>query len=662
MKEVGKMKIRLLNNLKTKLIVCFAIVLLIPSISIGTLAYKSAEKQVQNQILHTASENVKLVNTLINNSIKPKENDIDYLSKKISSRSYKGEASPELRKIFQQYVNLHPEVVSIFIGTKNGLYVQVPKFKMPPGYDPRQRYWYKEAMSHKGQVIITDPEKTASTGETVVTICKTTDDGSGVVSINLRLNKIKDLVNQVKIGKEGYAFLIDPNRKIISHPNMKSGSKAGSSFYDKLFEKDTGEFQYALNGKDKLYIYTTNPLTRWKVVGNMSSSEVNDAVAPILHKTLLVIIISCILSSILVYFMVKSILTRIIDLKNRAITISKGDLTQTIDVKSNDEIGDLARAFNKMAENLRILIQKVEESAEQVASSAEELTASAEQTSLATEQVASSIQEVASSAEKQTNEIDQNVNSLNEISASITKIADNSMNVAELSKNTTMQAEEGGKSVQKTVDQMNSIHESVKVSSEAIKSLSERSKQIGKILDVITGIADQTNLLALNAAIEAARAGEEGKGFAVVADEVRKLAEQSQESAKQIFHLIQGIQQDTEKTVQIMVKTTEDVKDGLTISNETIEKFEGILNSMRDVAPKMEEVSITAQKISSEAQEVTATANELATIAQNNAATSEEVAASTEEQLASMEEISASAKSLSAMAEELKELVSHFKY
>ncbi|MBE3570733.1 MAG: methyl-accepting chemotaxis protein [Bacillales bacterium] len=656
------MKITLFNNLKSKLIVSFAIILLIPSIIVGSLAYNSAKNQIQNQIFTSANENVKLVNTIIDNSIKPKVNDIDYFSKTVSSRLYKGDDSPELRRIFQEYVDLHPEVVSIFVGTKNGLYVQMPRFKMPAGYDPRQRYWYMEAMSRKGQVVVTDPEKMASTGETVVTICKATNDGSGVVAINVRLSKIKDLVEKVKVGKEGYAFLIDRNKKIVAHPDIKSGSKADSSFYDKLFAKDAGEFHYTLNGKEKLYSYTTNPLTGWKVVGNMSTSEVDDAVAPIFHKTLLVIIISSILGAIMVYFIIYSILARLRVLKNKAITISRGDLTEQIEIKTNDEIGQLGRAFNQMQENLRTLIQKVELSAEQVASSAEELTASAEQTSLVTEQVASSIQEVASNAEAQTNGIDKNAHSLNEISAGITKIADNSMNVAELSKQSTLQAEEGGKAVQKTVDQMNSIHESVKVSGEAIQSLAERSKQIGKILDVITGIADQTNLLALNAAIEAARAGEEGRGFAVVADEVRKLAEQSQESAKQIFDLIQGIQQDTENTVQIMAKTTEDVQDGLKISNETFEKFEGILTSMREVTPKMEDVSITAQKISAGVQEVAAMANELANIAQNNAATSEEVAASTEEQLASMEEISASAKSLSSMAEELKELISHFKY
>ena len=217
------------------------------------------------------------------------------------------------------------------------------------------------------------------------------------------------------------------------------------------------------------------------------------------------------------------------------------------------------------------------------------------------------------------------------------------MKVSELSHHTTTQAEEGGKAVTNTVNQMNSIHESIMESNAMIKSLYERSKDISSILDVITGIADQTNLLALNAAIEAARAGEHGKGFAVVADEVRKLAEQSQQSAKEISEIVQGIQKDTESSVQLMTRVTGDVQAGVQVSNEAIEKFNQILQSTKEITPQMEDVSATAQQMSASVQEVTSIANELAVIAKGNATTSEEVAASSEEQLASMEEISASA-------------------
>ncbi|WP_331435148.1 HAMP domain-containing methyl-accepting chemotaxis protein [Bacillus sp. SA1-12] len=349
-------------------------------------------------------------------------------------------------------------------------------------------------------------------------------------------------------------------------------------------------------------------------------------------------------------------------MQQKAKKISEGNLTERITIKVEDEIGELAQSFNDMQSSLRCLLKTIEGNSMLVASSAEQLTASAEQTSLATQQVATAIVEVASSAESQTNGIEKNVHALDEISLGANLIANNSQIVTDLTRQTTSKAEEGGYSVKKTMDQMNSIHHSVQESNEMMKSLSDRSQQIGSILEVITGISDQTNLLALNAAIEAARAGEAGKGFAVVADEVRKLAEQSQVSAQQISRLIEAIQHDTENTVKKMLKVTEDVQGGLTISEESIQRFEDILTGMKDITPQMESISATAQQMSAAVQEVGATANEIADFAERNAATSQEVAASTEEQLASMEEIAFSAKSLSNMAEELQNVIKQYKY
>nr|WP_262382913.1 methyl-accepting chemotaxis protein [Bacillus infantis] len=165
----------------------------------------------------------------------------------------------------------------------------------------------------------------------------------------------------------------------------------------------------------------------------------------------------------------------------------------------------------------------------------------------------------------------------------------------------------------------------------------------------------------LNAAIEAARAGEHGKGFAVVADEVRKLAEQSQASTKSIADLIALIQQDTEESVKIMDEAVINAEEGVKVSEQTSEKFAGILNSTRNITPLIEQVTATVQQITASIDEATNAAMDISMMAQENASTSEEAAASTEEQLASMEEIHSSAQALAQMAEELKQVVDKFK-
>ncbi|MED2935036.1 methyl-accepting chemotaxis protein, partial [Bacillus wiedmannii] len=229
------------------------------------------------------------------------------------------------------------------------------------------------------------------------------------------------------------------------------------------------------------------------------------------------------------------------------------------------------------------------------------------------------------------------------------------------SAHTREKAEDGGKLVGKTVNQMQSIAESVSQSDEVIQLLNNKSKQIGDILEVIQNIADQTNLLALNAAIEAARAGEHGRGFAIVADEVRKLAEKSSVSSSEISKLICEIQDDMSKTVKSMGHVNEEVQSGLVIANETKQNFTEILLSTNEIADQIKTMVETANGMSKGANEVSISVGQIAMTAQNNATSTQNVAASAEEQLASIEEISSAAGTLSQMAEELQGLIERFK-
>ncbi|MBP2242463.1 methyl-accepting chemotaxis protein [Cytobacillus eiseniae] len=652
----------LLKNINTKLSIAFAVILIIPGLVIGLLASTTAKNTVEEEILTGIDENIAFLNKTINSTIQPKVHDIDYLYKEISSQLYNGDESPILRTKLNQYALLHPEAQSVYVGTETGLFVQEPKVQMAADYDPRNRDWYKDAMSHKGDTIISDPYISAGTDQMVITISRVIEDGTGVVAVNLYLDYLQELVNQVKIGEAGYAALLADNRKYIHHPDEVSGSDVVEPFYDQVYEKEKGRFEYILNGEKRKKSFLTNELTGWKIEGNVVSSEIIDAMKPIYYKTIVVIIIAMLIGGILVFFIIKSIVRPLKQLKDKAITISKGDLTEQIEILSNDEIGQLGIAFNEMQESLRRLVQQVNENAEYVSSSAEELTASAEHTTSATEHVASAIQEIASNAEKQTNGNRKNVEVLTEVSEGAARIAENSKKVSELAHGTMTQAEVGGHAVTNTVNQMKSIQKSVFESNQMIQSLFERSKEVGTILAAITKIADQTNLLALNAAIEAARAGEQGKGFAVVADEVRKLAEQSQISAKEIQVIVYGIQMDTEKSVEIMNQVMGDVQSGVKISNEAIEKFDQILLQTKEMTPQMEEVSVASQQMTTAIQEIQLTAKDLTLLAKGNASNSEDVAAVTEEQLASMEEIAASSRSLSIMAGELRDSIAVFKY
>ncbi|MEK5186164.1 methyl-accepting chemotaxis protein [Solibacillus sp. FSL W7-1324] len=641
------------KNLKPKLIFAFALFLLVPSIAIGATAAFIAKGTIKEEYYNTIDKNLGLLNTTINSLMEDKMENVDFLSNEIRS-------SEEIEKILNQYVELNGDVESAFLGRGDGSVTIAPYMAMDKDFDVTDRAWYQDAIANNGQAVISDPYISTSSNNVVVTISKSV--AGGVVGINLKLSHIAEITGQINVGEEGYAVLLDRNGEYIVHPEEETGTALGESFYEVFYNNDASMIEYDYFGDEKVVRFITNELTGWKLGGNMYLQEIDDAAAPIVKATIIVIIITVIVGVLFIFILIRSIIKPIAELKEKAMMISDGDLTQTIEVKTTDEIGQLGQAFADMQESLKSLIQKIEQNAELVAASAEQLSANSEETTAVTQEVSTSIQQVSVSAEKQKDSVDTSVHAFEEITEGAVQIANYSAQVSALTNETTKQAYDGGQSVENIVNQMKSIHQSVIASHQTIQSLNERSKQVNSILNIITGIAEQTNLLSLNASIEAARAGEHGKGFAVVANEVKQLANQSHQSTKDIYEIISAIQNDTGNTVSIMDRISHEVENGVEVSNEALAKFSTIIESMEQVTPQIEEVSATAQQVSASILETSSSVKEMALFAQDNAAISEEVAASSEQQLIAIEEISSSAQALTELAQELQLVIAKFKY
>lgn len=332
-----------------------------------------------------------------------------------------------------------------------------------------------------------------------------------------------------------------------------------------------------------------------------------------------------------------------------------------IPLTSKDEFGEMAQVLNTLLLQVQGFLKKVVASVEQLADSSEKLTARAEQSAQATTQIAASITEVAVNATKQATAVDSTASIVEQMSAGIQKVATNVSTVSGMADKTANAANQGDKAVDAAMKQMKSIETSVASSAQVVTKLGERSKEIGQIVDAITGIADQTNLLALNAAIEAARAGEQGRGFAVVAEEVRKLAEQSQEAAKQITGLILEIQTETDSAVVAMNDGTREVRIGSEVFNIAGQAFKEIVDLIDEVSSQIKEVSPALQQMASGSRQIVLSVRDIEHISSAAAGQTQTVSAVAEGQSASMVEIAVSSQALAKMAEELQNAAKKFK-
>ncbi|HHW13704.1 MAG TPA: HAMP domain-containing protein [Firmicutes bacterium] len=342
-------------------------------------------------------------------------------------------------------------------------------------------------------------------------------------------------------------------------------------------------------------------------------------------------------------------------------TVAKGDLTHTIRVKTGDELERAAAAFTRMSEGLKALIGQVAGMAEQVASSSEELSTSAQQVGQVAQQVAQTVNQLAQGANEQAKQAQDAGSVVEKMSSSIQQVTAATQKMAKDAEGAGGTAAQGQQAISQAVGQMDVIRETVGRSAGVVQGLGERSREIGQIVEVITGIADQTNLLALNAAIEAARAGEQGRGFAVVAEEVRKLAEQSREAAERISGLIREIQAETAKAVETMDAGTKEVAAGAEVVAGAGRAFSEITQAVQTVVAQIERVSAATQELAAGSDQVVKAVESIAAITEESAAGSQEVSAASQEASASVEEITASAESLAEIAQELQKAVARFK-
>ena len=317
------------------------------------------------------------------------------------------------------------------------------------------------------------------------------------------------------------------------------------------------------------------------------------------------IVLGLMLAAIMASFLIKAITVPLIAAVTLANRVAGGDLDNTIEITSNDELGKLMTALKAMSEKLVSIVSEVRMGADSVGSAAKQISAGNSDLSQRTQEQASALEETASSMEEMTSTVKQN--------------ADNARQANQLAVGARDKAQKGGEVVSKAVTAMSEINTS--------------SKKIADIISVIDEIAFQTNLLALNAAVEAARAGEQGRGFAVVASEVRNLAQRSAGAAKEIKDLIND--------------SVEKVKNGSALVDESGRTLTEIVDGVKKVTDIVAEIAAASQEQSAGIEQVNKAVMSMDEVTQQNAALVEEAAAAS--------------KSMEDQAAKLVEQISYFR-
>ena len=487
----------------------------------------------------------------------------------------------------------------IYVGTSEGQMLVSNDWKAPDGYDPRQRPWYQEAKA-ASRMIITAPYADASTGQLIVSMAEPfkLGDTDGVIAGDIGIQNLIQNVNS--IAREGvYGILVDGEGNLIAHKDPKLTLKPATELTPDLNKNEIKRLAtegksvpMVISGQPSIVYLAAIPGYDWYfglVYDEATAFAESDRQ---LQRSMLAALIQLLIIAGGAAYIITRSLQPLAAMGDAVAELSQGhgDLTRRIQVKSDDEVGAVARQINLFIDMLQIMMADI-------ANSARELDGQARQSHSLTSHNDQSLA-------RQQSEIAQIATAVHEMSATATEVASNAEQAAAVAHASAKSCEQGKQVISCNQHSITSLAGQVEQASNIIQELEKNAQEINTILSTIQGIAEQTNLLALNAAIEAARAGEQGRGFAVVADEVRVLSKRTHSSTEEIRAMIETLQRNTQQAVNTMHQSQQ-------LAKNSVEDAQNATLALEQITHAIGEISDMATQISSAAEEQRAVTDEV---------------------------------------------------